>query len=83
MIDMDPQCCDYVILLFDCTIVVPIQTSLGGILVTNLGKLPRHVHLIAVPGGDYERAHPALVMNLNLRRLGCAGRNTLDLSPPR
>ncbi|KAI9829995.1 MAG: hypothetical protein M1826_005168 [Phylliscum demangeonii] len=57
------------------------ETPLGILMVTNLGGFPSALTVILVPDGDIRRHRENLIVNENLKRLGCSGRAGLTLSP--
>ncbi|KAL8745177.1 MAG: hypothetical protein Q9190_002654 [Brigantiaea leucoxantha] len=58
------------------------ETPLGTLMVTNLSGFPSALNVIVVPDGDLRKHRVDFFVNENLKRLGCAGRAGLDLSPP-
>jgi len=58
------------------------ETPLGTLMVTNLNGFPSALTVIAVPDGDLKKHREDFIVNEDLKRLGCAGRAGLGLSPP-
>ncbi|KAJ5763601.1 hypothetical protein N7533_002282 [Penicillium manginii] len=58
------------------------ETSLGTIMVTDLGSFPSSLMVIPVPEGDIRKHRNDFIVNENLKRLGCAGRAGLKLQRP-
>ncbi|KAJ1547933.1 hypothetical protein HK096_008848 [Nowakowskiella sp. JEL0078] len=61
----------------------PQETDDGSIMIGNLTKFSDQIlPCLLVPSGDYEKDRPLLVLNLNLRYLGCAERSVLSFRMP-
>ena len=58
------------------------ETPLGDLMVTNLSGFPSAMTVIAVPGGDVRKHREDFIVNEDMKRLGCAGRAGINLSPP-
>ena len=58
------------------------DTPLGTLMVTNLSGFPSALTVIQVPDGDLKAHREDFMVNENLKRMGCAGRAGLNLSPP-
>lgn len=58
------------------------ETSLGTLMVTNLSGFPSALTVIPVPEGDVKKHREDFAVNLNLKRMGCAGRAALNLVQP-
>ncbi|KAJ3119173.1 hypothetical protein HK098_005706 [Nowakowskiella sp. JEL0407] len=68
---------------FDEDNLQPRETCLGTIMIGNPSKFSRQtLPCLIVPSGDYEAARPTLILNLNLRQLGCVERTVLSFRPP-
>lgn len=58
------------------------ETPLGILMVTNLSGFPSALTVVLVPEGDIKKHREDLMVNEDLKRLGCSGRAGLSLSPP-
>ncbi|KAF2272069.1 uncharacterized protein EI97DRAFT_386544 [Westerdykella ornata] len=58
------------------------ETSLGTVMVTNMGAFPSSLTAIPVPDGDAKKNREPFFVNVNLKRLGCSGRIGIKLAPP-
>ena len=58
------------------------ETPLGILMVTNLSGFPSALTVILVPDGDLRKHREDFIVNEDLKRMGCAGRAGLSLSPP-
>ena len=58
------------------------ETPLGIVMVTNLSGFPSSLTVIPVPEGDLRKHRADFSVNEDLKRLNCAGRVGLTLSPP-
>ncbi|KAK3699141.1 hypothetical protein LTR37_016615 [Vermiconidia calcicola] len=58
------------------------ETPLGILMVTNLSGFPSSLTVIHVPDGDLRKHRSDFFVNEDLKRLNCAGRVGLTLSPP-
>jgi hypothetical protein len=58
------------------------ETSYGTLMVTNLGAFPSSLTVIPVPDGDARKNRELFFVNVNLKRLGCAGRLGITLAQP-
>lgn len=58
------------------------DTPLGALMVTNLSGFPSALTVILVPDGDLRKHREDFIVNEDLKRMGCAGRAGLNLSPP-
>ena len=58
------------------------ETPLGILMVTNLSGFPSALTVILVPDGDIRKHREELIVNEDLKRLGCSGRAGLKLAPP-
>ncbi|KAK5171117.1 uncharacterized protein LTR77_004261 [Saxophila tyrrhenica] len=58
------------------------ETPLGILMVTSLSGFPSSLTVIAVPDGDLKKHRADFFVNEDLKRLNCAGRVGLTLSPP-
>ena len=60
----------------------PKETPLGVVMVTNLSSFPSALTVIPVPDGDVRKHREDLIVNEDLKRLGCSGRSGMSLSTP-
>ncbi|RMZ76802.1 hypothetical protein DV737_g4636, partial [Chaetothyriales sp. CBS 132003] len=58
------------------------ETLYGTIMVTNLSSFPSALTVIPVPDGDVKRHREDLIVNEDLKRMGCTGRAAITLQPP-
>ena len=58
------------------------ETPLGILMVTNLSWFPSALTVVLVPDGDVKKHREDLIVNEDLKRLGCSGRGGLSLAPP-
>ena len=58
------------------------ETPLGILMVTNLSWFPSALTVVLVPDGDVKKHREDLIVNEDLKRLGCSGRAGLSLGPP-
>ncbi|KAI9794002.1 MAG: hypothetical protein M1816_006627 [Peltula sp. TS41687] len=58
------------------------ETHLGILMVTNLTSFPSALTVILVPDGDIKKHRENFIINEDLKRLGCSGRASLNLSSP-
>ena len=58
------------------------ETPLGNVLVTNLSWVPSALTVILVPDGDFKRHREDIIVNEDLKRLGCSGRAGVNFAPP-
>lgn len=60
----------------------PKETPYGDIMVTNLSGFPSALNVISVPDGDVKKHRQDLIVNEDLKRMGCTGRAAINLQPP-
>ncbi|KAG9127592.1 hypothetical protein FRC07_011910 [Ceratobasidium sp. 392] len=62
----------------------PYETKDGIIMLTSLNSFRGDLNLILIPDGDWDAHRCQLFTNINLARMGCAGRSapSLDPAPP-
>ncbi|RMD40119.1 hypothetical protein DV735_g5011, partial [Chaetothyriales sp. CBS 134920] len=58
------------------------ETPYGAIMVTNLSGFPSALTVIPVPDGDVRKHREELIVNEDLKRMGCTGRAAITLQPP-
>lgn len=58
------------------------DTPLGTLMVTNLSGFPSALTVVSIPDGDLKAHRQDLIVNENMKRLGCSGRAALNLNPP-
>ncbi len=58
------------------------ETPLGIMMITNLSWFPSALTVIRFPDGDVKKHRDDIVVNEDLKRLGCSGRAGLKLAPP-
>jgi hypothetical protein len=58
------------------------ETSYGTLMVTNLGAFPSSLTVIPIPDGDARKNRELFFVNVNMKRLGCAGRLGIKLALP-
>ncbi|RMZ87086.1 hypothetical protein DV736_g5689, partial [Chaetothyriales sp. CBS 134916] len=58
------------------------DTRYGAIMVTNLSGFPSALTVIPVPDGDVKKHREDLIVNEDLKRMGCTGRAAITLQPP-
>src|SRR5436305_2982519 len=58
------------------------ETPLGTLMVTNLSGFPSALTVIAVPDGDVKKHREDVIVNENLKRMGCAGRAGINIQYP-
>lgn len=59
------------------------QTVHGTLMVTSLANFRSDYTIVHVPSGSFLEARERLYTNINLLRMGCAGRTALTLEEPR
>ncbi|KAF9007362.1 hypothetical protein BDZ89DRAFT_1231808 [Hymenopellis radicata] len=60
----------------------PKQTTYGTVMVTSLAHFRSDYTIVLVPEGDFRKAREQMYVNINLLRLGSAGRTALTLNHP-
>ena len=58
------------------------DTPLGTLMITNLSSFPSALTVIPIPDGDARKHREDFFVNENLKRMDCAGRAGMNLSPP-
>ncbi|KAG8796763.1 hypothetical protein FRC12_000013 [Ceratobasidium sp. 428] len=59
----------------------PYETADGIIMITSLSSFRGDLNLVVIPDGDWDAHRCQLFTNINLARMGCAGRSAPSLDP--